>query len=475
MVSGRKSRRAGFVICAGAFVVLLFGASVALAARSGGASEAGCLVPKVTRLSVHAAERRISRAGCRVGSIRRRTSSTRMTNRVLSQTPHWGRKRAHGARVSLLVGHGPRKTATPVASGGGGAGTGGGGGQGGTDSALPALGPTIPRQLPPYIAYDGAAGGVWLIKPDGSDAHQVGPTGAEGPAWSPDASEILYSEYNGPPSQNNNFVSTDTYVMNADGGDQRLIMPSCGFMWCDGDFQWSPDGQQFAFTHGEEMGHEVEIANADGSDAHGLCDCAWSGGASFSPDGSHIAFDSVGELATPSPTAADFNIYVVKLDGTGLQQVTNGGGVDPSWSPDGNSIIYSCDPDSSGYWTAVCGITRDDPTPQTLYTVPINYDGRAEGPSWSPDGKSIIYACDLDPGGYWHGICEITLGDPAPETLYTDPTRTVTRPTWNATGGEIAFTVGDTDGTHQVALLSPSGGAPTEITHPPGSNWFADW
>lgn len=360
-----------------------------------------------------------------------------MKGRVLGQRPRWGRRRAHGAKVSLVVGKGPKKTTTGGGTGGGTGGDGGGGGQGGggggqgggggTVSGLPTLGPIIPRQLPPYIAYraiPGVASGLWLINPDGSDAHQIGPPGAFDPVWSPDASEILYGA---PASPNDNLVTDDAYVMNADGSDQRPIMPSSGFMWDDGDFQWSPDGKQLVFTQYEEMGHGVRIANADGTDSHPIpIPSGWSGSPSFSPDGSYIAFDSVGDQFELSPVAADYNIYVVKTDGSGLQQLTHdGGATDPSWSPDGNSIIYSCDFDSSG--------------------LP-------------------------------HGICEITRSEPTPQTLYSDETRILLRPTWNASGTKILLTIEQTNGgAGEIALMSPSGGTPVEITSPPASNWWPDW
>ena len=99
-----------------------------------------------------------------------------------------------------------------------------------------------------------------------------------------------------------------------------------------------------------------------------------------------------------------------------------------------------------------------------------------ENPSWSPDGNSIIYTCDLDSSGYPHGICEITRDDPTPQTLYTDPTRILSNPTWNATGTQILVTIQQTEGgAGQIALMSPSGGTPVEITSPPSNDWFPDW
>src|SRR2546423_7184689 len=55
---------------------------------------------------------------------------------------------------------------------------------------------------------------------------------------------------------------------------------------------------------------------------------------SWSPDGRSIAFER-----GPSNTA---EIYVTRLDGTGLVSLTNGlGGRDPDWSPNGQKIAFA--------------------------------------------------------------------------------------------------------------------------------------
>ena len=58
----------------------------------------------------------------------------------------------------------------------------------------------------------------------------------------------------------------------------------------------------------------------------------------WSPDGTKIAFESIGE-------GDDTDIYVVNAaDGTGLTQLTSDGpsdDVDPVWSPDGIKIAFA--------------------------------------------------------------------------------------------------------------------------------------
>jgi Tol biopolymer transport system component len=145
--------------------------------------------------------------------------------------------------------------------------------------------------------------------------------------------------------------------------------------------------------------------------------------ASFSPDGRWIIFDKPDER-TPSRS----HVYAIRVDGRGRRRLTNGSGEgEASWSPDGTRIIYACatHPEDNG---------------------------------------------NVDPGGIPHAVCEISEKHPIPRTLFADPTRAVTDPTWNADGSKILVTLGG-----QIALLSPAGGKPVVITHPPGTAWAPDW
>jgi hypothetical protein len=62
-----------------------------------------CVVPRVIGLRLAAARKRITRANCRVGRVRRARSQRRV-GRVIAQSPRAGTRRAAGARVNLVVG-----------------------------------------------------------------------------------------------------------------------------------------------------------------------------------------------------------------------------------------------------------------------------------------------------------------------------------------------------------------------------------
>jgi len=68
-----------------------------------------CHVPKVVGLPLTKARTRISKAHCRVGKIKKKTSSTKKKGKVLAQSPKPGKTLANGAKVNLTVGKGPKK------------------------------------------------------------------------------------------------------------------------------------------------------------------------------------------------------------------------------------------------------------------------------------------------------------------------------------------------------------------------------
>ena len=94
-----------------------------------------------------------------------------------------------------------------------------------------------------------------------------------------------------------------------------------------------------------------------------------------SPDGSRIAFQSVGR------------VWIAPADGGTPSRLTSGDGpheFSPSWSPDGNWIAYTTwDGGEGGH---VWKIAADGGTPQQLTTSPSEY----AHPVWTLDGSGIV-------------------------------------------------------------------------------------
>jgi WD40 repeat protein len=133
------------------------------------------------------------------------------------------------------------------------------------------------------------------------------------------------------------------FVTNVDGSGLQQLTPE-DMILDDSGFagSWSPTGDQILIVAlaSEDAHKAIWVVNADGSGLNQLpitpaCGGLFSDPASagcyspsWSPDGSKIAF------TRSSPDGNEENIHTVNADGSGLFQVTDGGGDDdPDWGP----------------------------------------------------------------------------------------------------------------------------------------------
>jgi hypothetical protein len=122
---------------------------------------------------------------------------------------------------------------------------------------------------------------------------------------------------------------------------------------------------------------------------------------SLSPDGSQVVFARL--VPQPYQGAWPSNLYVVNTDGSNLKEVAKGGVNQfdvPTFSPDGSTIAYACEPSFAwgiGGVSTGCGPLPDGST-REFGTLLMNADGsdkrmivigQAQTISWSADGHLI--------------------------------------------------------------------------------------
>lgn len=158
-------------------------------------------------------------------------------------------------------------------------------------------------------------------------------------------------------------------------------------------------------------------------------------------------------------------IHVSHLDGTEKFQVTNNRTINlsPSWSPDGRAVLYSSFKDRS----------------QTLFLFDLNSGkevkfapraGRLISGKVSPDGKSV--AATLESGGN-SNIYLLDLNGNVIRKL-TEETGIAVSPSWSPNGRQIVY-VSDRAGSPQIYVFDIESGKARRLTYSGGYNTSPEW
>jgi TolB protein len=184
-----------------------------------------------------------------------------------------------------------------------------------------------------------ALGDIYLIRPDGTDLHLVGP--GTNLSWSPDGNRPLFIKN---PPDAEGFRYQQIFVMNPDGsGVTQLTDHRTNFAPT-----WSPDGDRIAFVHdtGARAEPRLWTMAPDGSDAAALTVLTRAAGLDWAPDGSSILVSGFFYIDEPED-GCDQYFGTFKLldpdDGSLIREFGEipGTVMEPRWSPDGLRIVYT--------------------------------------------------------------------------------------------------------------------------------------
>jgi TolB protein len=205
------------------------------------------------------------------------------------------------------------------------------------------------------------------------------------------------------------------YVMNVDGSDVRRVSAGTGKTTC-GFFYAGDQRILFGSSHALQQDcppkpdpskgyvwrldpFDIYTARPDGTDLRRLTDYGvYTAEAVVSPDGRRIVFTSLKD--------GDLDIYTMNVDGTDLRRLTTTPGYDggPWWSPDGTKIVYRAWHPVDSALVTYQSLLRDRLVrPNRMELWVMNADGSGQrqitqlgganfGPSWTPDGKRLIFS-----------------------------------------------------------------------------------
>jgi Tol biopolymer transport system component len=245
----------------------------------------------------------------------------------------------------------------------------------------------------------GAGNAIWLMRPDGQDAHPIAESVMGDqlhPDWSPDGMRIVF------------IADGDIWTVSADGTGAQQVL-ECGGM-CDYP-AWSPNGSSLAFTRyvegpnapGASSIEELDLTSkatrvVTSATRPNLVDVA-----RWSPDGKRLVVGI--DLMNDAGDDTGSSIGIVDAAGGERRDLLpfDTFAYYPDWNRATGEIVYSIE---------MAGILGDDGPNWDLFGIQPDGTGRHKitdvgpdqqvfQPSWTPDGTTIIASRVGDRAGLW--------------------------------------------------------------------------
>jgi Tol biopolymer transport system component len=233
------------------------------------------------------------------------------------------------------------------------------------------------------------------------------------PAWSADGTTMVYEKQGWTPRKQNQLLYswdsnyqyryTDVFpsfsvngellltekndnssiaIMDADGNNKkRIFNAEAGEAFAPG---WSPDGQWVVFGYGgyfqnrKTRAAKIMIVKRDGTGLKDLTDGMPNAGfPSWSPDGKRIVYRVWGN--------DEHGLRIMNVENGLVQVLTNDYDNLPYWSPDGEKILFTRKHEGNNF--DIFTINTDGKGLEQLTTLPTN-DAHA---TWANDGKQIFW------------------------------------------------------------------------------------
>ncbi|MDI6869858.1 MAG: Ig-like domain-containing protein [Bacillota bacterium] len=275
----------------------------------------------------------------------------------------------------------------------------------------------------------------------------------EQPSWSPDGSQLVFVS-----KKRDGTTTPHLYVTRVDVFRPQPLFPGSAF-W-DVEPKWSPDGRRIAFVS-DRVGLNFNVFVVDVDPLNGQAvpgtvkqvtlNANWDSNPDWSPDTSGangVPLRNI--LAFSSDRAGERWIYAVDVEDTGgsigelagctvsVLTPDDTGADNPAWSPDGTKIAYtSARAGRKDIWVMDVTVTTAADGRRTvtasnhrrLTTDAASSRAVDDQPSWSPDGKYLLFVSNRSGTP---DIYQLEVDNPgAGPVLLAAGTGTQTNPAWS--------------------------------------------
>jgi len=185
------------------------------------------------------------------------------------------------------------------------------------------------------------------------------------PAWSPDGTKLAFSS--------SRSGDPEIYVLDQSGGSPRRLTTS---RLPDVSPVWNPKtGAQIAWVSGRTDLPQIYTMESDGTNVLRMTDEGYAVSPSWSPNGQFLLFAWIRHYGPGAPGAQD--IYIMDIASKQFVQLTHDGGRNdfPCWSPDGRHVVFQSDRSGSDQ---IWMMLADGSNPKRLTSTGSNTQ-----PNWS--------------------------------------------------------------------------------------------
>jgi TolB protein len=247
---------------------------------------------------------------------------------------------------------------------------------------------------------DGPDADIFLMNADGTNVVQLtrNDYSESTPVFTPDGASIVFAS-----EQDGNL---DVFIMRVDGTGLRNLTRHPG---ADGHPRVSPDGRRIFFnsnrtsdpatfargTMDREHNHEIFSMTLDGGDVRQVTDLPdWDTYPAVSPDGRELLWRRIAPTGGKSESGRNSEVFWMDLENGEMRNVTANQAYDgwPAWSPDGRRIAFASNRANAEFEAFDIYVAERDGSNATRVTFGDGVGGRGSWtkPQFSADGKRIL-------------------------------------------------------------------------------------
>jgi dipeptidyl aminopeptidase/acylaminoacyl peptidase len=288
--------------------------------------------------------------------------------------------------------------------------------------------------------HDRFAAALVVVRSDGRARHVLDPGPFVGaPRWSPDGRRLAYLRHDA------KHAEDQIVVVRAAGGPARTVTRAKNGVQ---HFAWSPDGRRFAYVTPDDEPNATAAKRHD--DVFALGDDGFLTDKPLAP--SHLWLVGSGGGRAARLTHGAWSVYEAVAP-------FQGGPADPSWSPDGRTILIARAPDAHDAATdrsAVAAVDVASGAVRDLGTL-RQY---VYAPTFAPDGRTYAYVRPHGPGpiSAMNAIVARPAGGDG-----TDRSAALDRDVQSLRWGGKTLVATAPDGLRQSIYVIPPQGAPRRV------------